>query len=240
MGQGLHHKRIANGVSSKPMSAFLCVLDRWQTLATGILALIGAGLTVWFIHRQIKQTAYMEKARLLREEQAAKAVLPLALAELAQYAEDCIRLIAPFIPPNGNPSALPTDFVVPRIPEGTIDPLRDCARYADPQIAEQIHTMLGKLQVQHGRLESIRQRTSQHHMRTLHYYEGIRAVIDAAELDALMIDLLLYARGTSVGLPMSFNERVRNQLIKAGLIDHAKLFAEVDRCFPPNNADHTG
>jgi len=214
------------------LCTFVAFLDHWQTLIAGVLALLGAGLTVWIVHRQIRQTTKSEEKRRLREEQAARAVLPLALSELAQYADDCIRLIAPHIPANGDPPEFPKDFVVPRIPEGTIEPLRDCARYADANIARQIHTMLGKLQVQHSRLDSIRQRTLQNQMRVLHYYEGVGAVIDAAEVQTLMGELLLYARGKSIDPPMSFHQRILTPLVQAGLIDHAKLVAEVDRRFP--------
>ncbi len=209
--------------------AFIRCVDHWQTLVAGVLALFGAGWTVWIINRQITQTAEQEKQRLQREEQAAKAVLPLALAELGQYAEDCIRLIAPYVPANGEPPEIPADFVVPRIPEGTIEPLRDCARYANAEVATQIRIMLGKLQVQHSRLRIARQHGLQGRVHTLHYHGGIGAIIDAAELYTLTGDLLLYAREKSLDPPLSFRQRLLTPLITAGLIDHAKLIAEVDR-----------
>lgn len=65
----------------------------WQTLVAGVLALIGAGATVYYIHLQIKQVEYLEVARRSREEMAARAVLPLALSQIVKYAVDCIKQI---------------------------------------------------------------------------------------------------------------------------------------------------
>jgi hypothetical protein len=207
-------------------------IDHWQTLVAGALALAGAGWTVRVINKQINQAAIQEQQRLQREEQAAKAVLPLALAELGQYAEDCIRLMVPYIPANGEPSDFPPDYVVPRIPDGTIEPLRDCARYASAEVAAEIRVMLGKLQVQHSRMEISRQHAFQGTVHRLPYWEGIGAVIDAAEVYTLTGYLLLYAREKSLDPPMSFHQRILTPLITAGLIDHAKLIAELDRRFP--------
>jgi hypothetical protein len=91
--------------------------------------------------------------------------------------------------------------------------------------------MLGLLQVQHTRLESLRQRTTQRQVRTL-YYEGINAIVDAAEVGARMGELLLYAREKSIDPLLTFRMMVLTPLIQLGLIDHTKLMTEVDRRFP--------
>ncbi len=57
-------------------------LYNWQTLIAGGLALFGALVTVWHIRRQIRQADVLAKQRLHREEDAAKAVLPLALSAI--------------------------------------------------------------------------------------------------------------------------------------------------------------
>lgn len=212
--------------------AFIHLVDHWQTLVAGMLALCGAGFTVWIIKKQIKQAADQEKQRLRREEQAAKAVLPLALAELAQYAGDCIRAIAPYVPASGESPEFPADFVAPRIPEGTVEPLRESARYANADVATQIRVMVGKLQVQHSRLEIARQHARQGQVQTLPYNEGIRAIIDAAELHVLIGDLLLYARERSADPLLTFRRRLLSLLSTVGLSDHSQLIAAIDRHFP--------
>jgi hypothetical protein len=207
-------------------------LDHWQTLVAGMLALFGAAWTVRVINNQIKQATEQEKQRLRREEQAAKAVLPLALVELAQYAEECIRLIAPYVPANEKSPEFPENFAVPRIPEGTIEPLRECARYASTEVATQIRVMVSKLQIQNSRLDFARQHGRQGVFGTLNYYEGLGAIIDAAELHALIGILLQYAREDGLDPPMSFQLRLHSPLVMSGLIDHPKLKAEIARRFP--------
>jgi ABC-type nickel/cobalt efflux system permease component RcnA len=73
------------------------VVDHWQTLVTGIIALVGAWWTVRGIRSQIKQTIEFERDQHEREERAARSVLPMALSEIAQYAIDCIKLLKPYV-----------------------------------------------------------------------------------------------------------------------------------------------
>ena len=124
--------------------------NRWQTLIAGGLAFLGALWTVGKIREQIPQTAELEKTRRLREELAAKAVMPMALAELGQYGRDCINLLVSRVSGSGEPPFISSNLVAPRVPGGVIQPLQAVARNADPPIREQISILLSKLQLQNG------------------------------------------------------------------------------------------
>jgi hypothetical protein len=118
------------------------------------------------------------------------------------------------------------------IPEGTIKPLRDCTMYANAEVATQIQIAVGKLQIPRSRLEITRRHALGGRVHTLPDYEGIGAIVDAAELYALLSNLLLYAREKNIDPVMSFRMKVLTPIINAGLIDHPKLNAEILRRFP--------
>jgi hypothetical protein len=128
-------------------SGFTAWLDRWQALIAGVLALVGAIGTVYFLYAQIRQAGDVDQARKSREELAAKTVLPLALSQLANYAGDCIRVLAHYAPPavpaiyfsrliaeSGGLIAYGTDFVeLVRQAAGYIDRILKGAKPADPR-----------------------------------------------------------------------------------------------------------
>ncbi len=106
-------------------------LNTWQTLIAGGIAFAGAYLTVMGIRRQITQADRLADAEREREEAAAKAVLPLALGELNQYAEDCISLLNTHLANRRGSRPAPNDLMAPNIPTAGISVLQTCARYAD-------------------------------------------------------------------------------------------------------------
>jgi hypothetical protein len=193
----------------------------------GLLALLGAWWTVRGIRGQIAQTAQLEKARHLREERAARAVLPMALSELAQYSMDCIRLLEPHVPSSGASPQIPPDMTAPRIPDAILEPMQACARFADPTVADQIQHLLGWLQIQHSRLEDLIQRARQRPSREMWVVEGVGAIMDAAELHAGCSGLFPYARGSTPDPDLTFEKKLQTALLFAGIVDHPVLSAAI-------------
>lgn len=204
-------------------------INQWQTLLAGLLALAGAWWTVRAIRAQIAQTAQLEKVRNEREERAARAVLPMALSELSQYSVDCIKLLEPHVPSSGASPEIPPDKTVPRIPEAILKPMQSCARCADPIVADQIQQMLGWLQIQHARLEGLIQRARQRSPQEIWIAEGVGSIMDAAELHARCSDLFHYARGSTPDPNQTFEQKLHNALLLAGIvgIDHPALAAAI-------------
>lgn len=116
----------------------------WQTLVAGVLALIGAGATVYYIHLQIKQVEYLEVARRSREEMAARAVLPLAFSQIVKYAVDCIKQIEEHSSRPGGRAGnpIPDGMVAVSVTDDVVGVLQQCARYADAEVVTQIATFL--------------------------------------------------------------------------------------------------
>src|SRR4051794_8372567 len=102
----------------------LGTLYNWQTLIAGMLALLGAYLTVKQIGRQINQANTSEERRRQREEDAAKAILPLSLSEIPAYCNECLQLLLRYVPAHGTVPMVPADLVVPPIPVTAIEVLQ--------------------------------------------------------------------------------------------------------------------
>jgi hypothetical protein len=194
-------------------------LDHWQTLVAGILALLGAGLTVWLIHRQIKQANDFERDRHIREERAARIVLPVALSAIAQYAIDCIQLLKPFAPVTGKGPQVPVGMTAPRIPDGILEPMQASARYADTPIAEEIGGTVAWLQAQHSRLEGLIERAAGRFGKDIWNVEAIGAIMDAAELHARCGKLFPYSRGSTPDPELTFQKQLQTALFLAGIVD---------------------
>lgn len=62
-------------------------INRYQTLIAAIIALAAAGISVLFVKRQIFLAEIQEVERYLRRNAAARAVLPLSLSSICNYAE---------------------------------------------------------------------------------------------------------------------------------------------------------
>lgn len=171
----------------------------WQTLIGGVFALIAAWIALKGVQAQIRQSK-IESDRLRakdqdvaeREEQAAKAILPLALSELSQYAEDCIRLLSVYVvPATRTPPQVPDHLDAPEIPPGAIEALQNSIRHAKPEHADKMAALIMKLQVQHSRLSGdlVRYRGRQ-----FSQLNGTSWMIDAADVYASVATLYAYAR----------------------------------------------
>jgi len=71
----------------------LCWLE-WQTLIGGLLALLGAWLTVNAVRNQIKQAEIFRQDELRRRHIAARALLPQALSEISDYCQSIVVAVA--------------------------------------------------------------------------------------------------------------------------------------------------
>jgi hypothetical protein len=205
-------------------------LDHWQTLVAGVIALLGAALTVWLIRRQIKQAADFEKDRHIREERAARIVLPMALSAIAQYAIDCIKLFEPYAPVIGKGPQVQAGMAAPRIPDGILEPMQASARYADSTIADEIGGTVAWLQAQHSRLEGLIQRAVERPGKDIWSAEAIGAIMDAAELHACCGKLFPYSRGSTPDPNLTFQRRLQTALFLAGIVDvdHPSLEAAIN------------
>ena len=208
----------------------LLFVNYWQTLLAGLLALLGAWWTVGKISDQIKQAADFERDRHIREERAARIVLPLALSELAQYAVDCIKLLQPFAPVTGEGPQIEPGTTAPRIPDGILEPMQASARFAEANIADEIGGLVAWLQAQHSRLEGLIQRAAGRPGKDIWNAEAIGAIMDAAEVHARCGKLFPYSRVLSPDPKLTFQKQLQTALFVAGIVDvdHPGLAAAIE------------
>jgi hypothetical protein len=113
----------------------------WQTLIAGVLALFAAWWTVRVIKQQIVQAESAEKARRESAELAAVAVLPFALNDIWTYGQDSVVYLAKLKSSSQNVSP-------PHVPDGAIEGIKDCARYAKENVVRKLGTLLRRVQAQ--------------------------------------------------------------------------------------------
>jgi hypothetical protein len=174
------------------------------------------------IRDQIKQAADFERNRHIRDERAARVVLPMALSEVSQYAIDCIKLLLPFAPITGEGPQIEGGMTAPRIPDGILEPIQASARFADTNIAEEIGELVAWLQVQHSRLERLSQLVAGRPGKKMWNAEAIGAIMDAAELHARCGKLFPYSRRSSPDTNLTFQGQLQTALFIAGIVavDH--------------------
>jgi len=130
------------------------LLNKWQTLVGGLLALAGAVITVWALNRQSHE-ATQRKARALR------AMLPNQLSSIHGYAIESIRWLksvrekATLLERGqyGNQSiAVPT---CPRPDAAAISFLQECVEHFDREPSRFVAILLSKLQVHQARVTDL-------------------------------------------------------------------------------------
>jgi hypothetical protein len=162
-------------------------IDRYQGGLAGLLALVGAGLTVWAIFRQIKAASDLASDAREREHRAARSVLAMALASLLNYCKQCLKYldtVRAFTGPEAIGHMRP---VGPDVPGSTLDPLLSCLRYATSDRAGQISNLLIALQIQNARVRDIAPSATPH--------EISARMLDTVELEVRVNALFAYARG---------------------------------------------
>jgi hypothetical protein len=205
-------------------------LKDWQTLTAGILAIIAAvigGLFIWWQTILLKR---QEQKRINRKHAAARAVLPLALSALIDYAEDCTASLTPLIHSAGGPPTSPP-FVPPKLDPEVIPRLRDLIESADEIVSGRVFALISDVQILAARLRNL---SKPNYILTR---LGIEShILRAAVIYARGEELLRYARHDTNEVPLAFpsDERLHAALTVMGfdaskhkkLIDRAKKDAQ--------------
>lgn len=106
---------------------------QWETLLTGVAALAAATLTVAKLNDQIRQTEQLASDQRQRRQRAARAVLPLALSELSDYAKACmigLNDLRPCFQSDGSldrlqVSKIGTTWTMPSLPENILSVFKE-------------------------------------------------------------------------------------------------------------------
>lgn len=180
-------------------------IDHWQALIAGSLAIVAAIVGGIFINRQVRAAKTSETEARQRKFDAARAVLPLTLSALSEYAIRSNKLLMAIhttkagesIPKQATPPALPP------IPVGVIEDLRAIIEQSDEPFRGSIKRLIGQLQVQVARMGSmathLKEGYDDDHSITVLNIETY--MIDGADIYARCSALFDFARGTSDEVP---------------------------------------
>jgi hypothetical protein len=188
-------------------------LTAYQGFVTSNLALLGAAGAIWIVHRQIQATRESDDKRRSRRAYAARAMLSLTLASLAEYAEACChKLVIEAVPSAGRPLAL-TDTIsagfvrMPALPDGVLTTLKELLENGEPDVQKAVADLTVTLQVHVRRAATMHNRSV-----SAEWYYTVLA--DTVAIYALANAIAPYARLSSETLPTEVTE---TQLCAAAL-----------------------
>lgn len=191
-------------------------LEDYQTLITGIAAVIAARLSIQTIERQIKQADEAAKSQLAQVERieserkeakrtAVRAMLPLSLSSLSDYAQTCgltlyklhVAAPEPNVPvfeyqPQGD-----TEF--PPLPDDAIATIKELIEFSNPELVRLLSELAAKVQVQSSRLRGLKRALAANSTVSKHSIEAY--TLDAAEIYARCSSLFDYGRFKTERLP---------------------------------------
>jgi hypothetical protein len=133
-------------------------LREWQTLAAASVALIAAIVAFQNTSRSLRHSERSETHRRNRKHAAVRAVLPLALAQVSDYAERSARAldslvkncIDEFLPPMAA-----SENIIQRLPSETLRTLSEFIEYSDAVETSLIEETVAWIQIQDSRLRGL-------------------------------------------------------------------------------------
>jgi hypothetical protein len=173
------------------------LIDHWQTLIAGAIALLGAWMTVRALQLQAREASE-------RKCQAARALLPAALASVDDYVMVGVRWLKDLQEryrqaEKSGAKTFPLGSVFPRIDGGTVAMLRDCIEHAHISASRAITKLLQEIQVHDSRLSGLRdyfENPEQHLVKRAGLNRNIEDFMaNAIEIGARTRQLFAYARG---------------------------------------------
>lgn len=140
-------------------------INQHQTLITGLLALLAAGIAAYFLWRQISQEQSRHEELIQRKLRAVRAGLPIALSEIHEYADRCIDVLCHIA---GKRTSTEDEYdhenelqilksvpPVPDYPANAFKALQSTIEYADTTDAAALRRIIAFSQIQNSRFRSL-------------------------------------------------------------------------------------
>src|ERR1700754_443369 len=122
------------GIIGPLPNGFVAWLQGWQTLASACVAIGAAYIAFRNTNRSLAQAESLETRRRRQKHVASRAMLPLALSEVVEYAETTAQALQNLIPACHKEmltlNFTPSDFVKP-LPSDALKLLADFIEYSD-------------------------------------------------------------------------------------------------------------
>jgi hypothetical protein len=184
---------------------FVAWLQSWQTLIAAFVAILAAGIAFHNTTRSLRDGERLEMRRRRRKHAALRAVLPLALAQLTDYAERSTHALDDLLhrctggqlPPNTAPQNL-----TQQLPSAALKTLTDFIEYSDEADVWILEVTVAWIQIHESRLRGlVRDNHNPANRRVILPTEIEARLIDAASIYAGAAVVFDYARRLQEQMP---------------------------------------
>lgn len=229
------------------------LLYHYQTLLTGILAVVAAFFAIRETRRQIAQQYELEEDRRRRRNDAARTALPLALDELCVYADECARMLYGLLRHRSRAETMygsdeepavtvPTERLdaFPTIPTSLVSILSNCVETSEPNVAKAISELSSALQIQNGRVRSMiaRKRPSASGTAVLMKRDLEVFIMNASDVYARSLRIFKFARGNYQNESLSVcREDMKSALISFSIYEERCpwIWERIGKTYPPRD-----
>jgi hypothetical protein len=207
-------------INAKPRFVSLQDLQPWQTLIGSAVAFLAIAIAYLNTGRTLAKTQNLEEYRRARKLEALRAILPLALSEVCQYAEIVCQTLMPLVTSCANRLLIHDGMTAPKfplLPPDAIKSLSDFIEYADDVDVQLLVALVHKLQILKARLSGLVSKMADSTDVTQEsWLESL--VIDCAVLYARAAAAFEFSRGEKDDLPPAIAwDNVRAALRNMGL-----------------------
>lgn len=207
----------------------LCWFE-WQSLLAGILAVAAAGASIHFLRKQIDQSERQENRRRSGNLSAARALLPLAIVDASQHAEDtaaALMIVSSNVQAGYRDPDAPIEVDFPLPSQRIFDVFTRCIEWSDDvTLTEFLSEIISTIQVLSSRVATIGASPRQHRLAVNDY------ILQCAIIDALALHLFPYARREAdvIQSDLSWDD-VRQSLrrLRVNETAHPAVFVGIER-----------
>lgn len=214
--------KVTAGEWPKAGCNFIKFIFDWQQLIGSAFALIAAAIGWLAINRQIRQVDAQELERIRAKRSAARAALPLALAAIGEYSEECAQRLALLLP-NVDHEGLPenTEWRGPKLPTEALLDIRTLVETLPSREGAAFAELLSKIQIQASRLRSIRPSRLPNRVGVVVRSNIEQYIIDSAEIFARSGAMFRYGRGLveEVSVDPPTQADIQSALVQMGSLD---------------------
>jgi hypothetical protein len=214
-GLGVYCWLFARSMSRTPtLGHLITLLSLWQTQTGAAFAIAAALIGATVILHQTDTTRRLEDTRRTRRAAALRAVLPLALMELSDYAARCAELHAELLAQPKTRPIRATSLLFPPLPDGLVGQLIELIETIEQDHARPLIVLVRRLQIHQARTRDTQRRAASQLGNVLVWSNVVGRVIDAVEIYARCDKLFIYARGEA-GIPAALisSDDVRRALL---------------------------
>jgi hypothetical protein len=170
----------------------------WQPSIAAVIAISAAALAYRGATRQLAQNERLERKRRSRKHASVRAMLPLALSRVSEYAEKSVIALNNLIPlcqGESLPHNSPMNDLPQPLPQETLEVFAEFIEYSDDIDASLVETMVAWIQIHNSRVRGLIRNNQDPAGEVMVLRTNIEgSIIDAASIYAAAAALFEYGR----------------------------------------------